>query len=434
MKLILTVSEITDAMNKINAIMSEEKVVAGVLFEFGNTNADVSCSNGRKAVTSKIDCELVSDYVPEKGKIIVDYESLLGVVNSCQPRGSIIVSKLALEVKESTVEFTIEKQIRTVKENEEVLQLGGVNKTEIAWKKPDSDMRTAILTRVDYNELYEHETCDLYTVGEMKQSLNRVINEKNKIVYLSAKQAKVFVANSAYMITIPLTDKQVSVVLSVANTKALVTAIARQKESDVLNVSVRDKFVKVSNEDKTFACLLEMGTPIDNNLIVLDRYNKLEYTTLQVDLYREMLIDTLNSISGATSGEKVRIVFSYQEDGPVIEFMAPKESNSVKGGYKVVCEGVLGEFDDAVYEIGIKTLLDMASKCVTDYIGFDLCVSAEQNVKALRVSEMDIEKRVIGTEEFRNANGIDISVVVETADKIKIREGSLVSKMYTLSN
>ena len=434
MRLILKVTELTDAMNKINAIMSEEKVVAGVLFEFGNTSADISCSNGRKAVTSKIDCEIDGDFNPEKGNIIIDYVAMQGIVNSCQPRGSIVVNQLVLDIKDSTVEFTIEKQIRTIKENEEVMQLGGVNKTEIAWKKPDSDMRTAILTRVNYSELYEHDNYDTYTVLELRQALSRVITEKNKIVYLSSRQEKVFVANNAYMITIPLLDKHVSVILNVANAKALVTSILKQKENDVLQVSVKEKFVKVSNEEKTFACLLEMGTAIDNNLTVMDRYTKLNYTTLQVDLYREMLIDTLNSIAGATSGEKVRIMFSYQEDGAVLELIVPKESSSVKGGYKVVCEGTIGEFDNSVYEIGIKTLLDMTSKCNTDYIGFDLCVDSEQNIKALRISEMDIEKRVNGTEEFRTANGMDIDVIIDDSNKSVIRQNSLVTKCYTLSN
>lgn len=430
----VSVVEITEALNEVKALVADEKVVSGVLLRFRGNTLDMCCTTGKKAIIKKIE---LLDNDGEETSIVVGYETFTSVINSCQPKGSICVDELVFEMfpENSVLKFTIVKKIRVVKDNEENYLIGGVNNTEIGYKSVEAlgatDMKVKVLTRVDYDALFDIETYDEYTASELKGILGRMIGEKNKVVYISPKNESSFVAYTNYMAVVPVKEKSIALVLPVNTAKAIMNVLSKVPDDTVLKVGTDKQFIKMTDGD-VLASMWEMGSIVENHITVLGRYNQKSYNTFMIDLHREMLLDTLNSIVNSTGSEKTKLEFDKEDEEWYIAFNIPSSNSSIKGGYKVMCEGLLGDIPEAGYEVSIKSLIDMVSNCNSDYIGFDFDVDEANGVKTLRVSEMDIDERMSKTYTFREENGMDLETPIDLEKKIEIKEACLGAKMYTL--
>lgn len=427
--MIVSVNEITGALQKIRAMVADEKTVAGVMLRFNGNTLGLGCTTGRKSILQNIeveDCNI-------NRNLIVDYKMLCSVIDSCQQRGSIVVDNLEFEIKDNSIEFTIRKKIRVVKDNEEQFLLGGVNNTEIGYKDDNeaTDMKARVLTRVDYDSLLNVDNYDEYSVSEFRNIITRMVGEKNKVIYISPKKSSAFVAYTAFMAVVPVVDKTLACVIPVATAKAMLNTLSREKEDTVLKISAENQFIRMT-DGEGFGSMWEMGAVIENNITVLNRYEEKDYTTFMIDLHREMLLDTLSSVESSTGSERASILFSEEDECICLRFVVAGSNTSIKGGYKVICEGLIGNIPEGSYELSIKCLIDMVTKCQSDYIGFDFNVDVETGIKTLRVSEMDIEERINKTYQFKNEAGIDNDEPIDVMNKIRIRNESLGSKMYTL--
>lgn len=431
----VSVVDITEALNEIKAMVADEKTVSGVLLRFRGSTLELCCTTGKKAIIKKI--ELMDSDLDSK-ELVVGYETLVSVVNSCQPKGSICVEELEFEVipDSSVLRFTITKKIRVVKDNEENFLLGGINTTDIGYKQANdlskADMKVKVLTRVDYDSLFDVENYDEYSVAEVKDILGRMIGEKNKVVYISPKNESSFVAYTNFMAVVPVKEKKIALVLPVATAKAIVSVIAKMPDDTVLKIGTDKQFIKMTDSDM-MASMWEMGNVVENHITVLGRYNSKSYNTFMIDMHREMLLDTLNSIVNSTGSEKTKLDFNVSDEECSISFSVPSSNSSIKGGYKVICEGLIGEIPDVGYEVSIKSIIDMVSECNTDYIAFDFDVDTENGIKTLRISEMNIDERMSKTYEYREQNGLDLCAPISINEKIRIKEECLGAKMYTLA-
>lgn len=430
----VSVGEITEALNEIRAMVADEKTVSGIMLRFRGSLLELCCTTGKKAIIKKVD---LADNDIDGIDLVINYESFISVVNSCQPKGSICVEELEFEniAESSVLRFTITKRIKVVKDNEENLLLGGVNTTDIGYKQANdlskADMKVKVLTRVDYDGLFNIDTYDEYTVKEIKSILSRMIGEKNKVVYISPKNESAFVAYTNFMAVVPVKDKRIALVLPVNTAKAIVNVIAKMEDDTVLKIGSEKQFIRMTDGD-TMASMWEMGSVVENHLTVLSRYNSKVYRTFMLDMHREMLFDTLTSILSATGSEKTKLQFNKEEDCTSISFIVPSSNSSVKGGYKVMCEGIIGDIPDVGYEVSIKSIIDMVSECETDYIAFDFDIDEENGIKTLRISEMDTDERMRKTYEYYEEHNMDMCDAIPVNDKIKIKEECFGTKTYTL--
>jgi hypothetical protein len=428
------VEDITEALNEIRAMVADEKSVSGVLLRFWGNTLDLCCTTGKKAIIRRIEIE---DCAENGLNIVVGYDNIYSVVNSCQPKGSIVVNELEFELLKgvSAIRFTIVKNIKVVKDNEENFILGGVNSTDIGYKQANdlssADMKVKVLTRVDYDGLYNVEAYDEYTVSELKDTLGRLTGEKNKVVYVSPKNESAFVAYTNFTAVVPISDKKIALVIPVGTAKAMMNVLGKMSDDTVLKVGTEKQFIRITDGD-VMASMWEMGSVVENHITVLSRYKQKDYKTFMIDMHREMLLDTLSSIMNSTGSEKTKMEFHIEDGECSVSFNVSSSNSSIKGGYKVMCEGVIGNIPDVGYEVSLKCIVDMISECNSDYIGFDFNIDTNNGVKTLRISEMDIDKRMNETYTYKEAAGIDADEPIGIEEKMNIKEKCLGAKMYTL--
>ena len=106
------VGEITEALNEIRAMVADEKTVSGIMMRFRGSLLELCCTTGKKAIIKKVE---LMDNDADGIDLVVNYESFISVVNSCQPKGSICVEELEFEniAESSVLRFTITKRIVT---------------------------------------------------------------------------------------------------------------------------------------------------------------------------------------------------------------------------------------------------------------------------------------------------------------------------------
>ena len=111
----IAVGKITDAVAKITAITSGDKIIPGILLRVSNDpkpELAVCYTDGHKAIVEYLDVEL--DDTDKTGDFVVDYTMFTRALQNCQPSGIIAVDTVSITHKDDrTLQVSAEQKMIT---------------------------------------------------------------------------------------------------------------------------------------------------------------------------------------------------------------------------------------------------------------------------------------------------------------------------------
>lgn len=406
--MIVKLSEFTKAVAKIQAMASGEKTVPGIMLDISDDGVKVCYSDSRKALIEKIDA--VVEDTDIRGKIVLDYGRVVSAITICQPSGRLSIEDLQFIFEpDGKVTLYADKLLLVSSENgeDEYIKVSTFEQL-LTWTEAGSSMRTAMLSRENYDSIFQPAGgYDEWDAEELKDILLKTSGEKGKQIYVSPKQGQAFVCNMAYVTTLPIElGYTFPIVIPTATGKCVADIINRLDADKLYLHVVEGKYCKVYVEDESFGMSFEIVPANRIHLNTLDRYQGKSYNGVQLTFFKEVLQNVIKSAMAVSASEKVNLkLVKSEETGQVELLVVGSNTNaSIENNYKVVTNGFNYEEGDGITEdsvikefdipISLKVLNDILVKCESDYIAFDVCHEENTNAKAIRISEIDLEKVV----------------------------------------
>lgn len=454
----VNVSKITSVINKINDITSGDKQIPGVMLDLSENLLKVCYTDGHKSFIEHIDVE--TDENDKIGAVVVDFAQIKRAIDNCQPSGIIKIDEIVFEYKEKviTIYADLKFSTRDSEGNEVSSTKMGKKSMDLAWVEPGSDMKSALLLRMKYDDIFESEGVDdEFDKKELLDALGRTSVEKGKQIYLSTKTQTIFVINQAHTTSVPiskgkkLSQEELDILraemveagtfteeaykeaidkaenrmhYAIAMTQAIaksVIGVFGKVASDKIYMHTKDKFcsVFVDTEDEHIGFWFEMPQASKAHIGSLERYNSLKYQSYQTSFLREFLADSVKSALNVTKSEKVIFEFAInEEDGmPELIIAAGSSAASVSDIYKTRLSTMLDPKNTLIgkkFTISLKVFSDMLDQLKTDNVTLDFdCTDA---ATCIRLAELDICKETekykearVKTEELCMAQGIEFS-------------------------
>lgn len=483
------IKKITNIINKISDITSGDKLIPGVLLNLSNDDGgklQVCYTDGHKALTEEIDVTVEEG--DNIGGIIVTYEQFLRAVNNCQPSGKIKVDEMVIKYLDNQIiRISADQTYEVVTEDgSSQSRKMATKKMDIAWTVPGSELKSSILLRTKYNEIFEDDgQSDEYDKDELIDALTKTSAEKGRQIYLSSNTQTAFVANQAHATVVPISkakelteeekniivadltaagqytpenfDKRVSdeeirihqsVMLTQQMAKSLVSILGKT-DADKVYVFRREKLcnIYINSDTEKVGVMFEMPAASKAHLGAIERYNSLGYKSCQLLFVKEFLDNNIKSAITAAKTDKVQLRFENTElEGAATPFdlIIPcgNSSASVADTYRVNPDDIIdpsGNTLGRTFNISLKVLSDMMAQLKTELIAMDANVTEDGTV-CLRVSEIDKDKY---SEEYvrirqnlaQTVAGFDInSTPTPVENKLLIREatGVMKTKQYTM--
>lgn len=451
----VNIAELTSAVGKISDLVVGDKQVPGVMLDLSSDGLLKVCyTDGHKSLIEELHVELDENDVVDK--IVVSYDMFNRAIANCQPSGNIKVDECKIEYLNDKLIRLSADQLYDVTDSEgnvEQTKRLSTKKMDLAFVKPGSDMKSAIFTRMKYDDIFNADTTDVFNKKEFINALTKTTTEKGRPVYISNKMQGMFVANQVHTTSVPISKLEVSderlaeikselqsqnnfteeayaeavnkesdrihfsIAIQYNNAKSLI-GILNKTKSDEVYVYTKDRFcnIFIDNEDETVGIWFEMATASRVHIETLQRFDSIPYTSYQITFMREFLADIVKSALNVTNSEKTVFSFSKNEEGTTeIEFSAGSSNASVADSYKVVCDKVLdsaGDITERKFNISLKILSEMINQIKTNWLAFDLYIS-DDGTTYLRIGEINDNKLATEytkarrkTEELCTAQGI----------------------------
>jgi len=436
------IEKITNAISKVSAITSDLKVIPGVLLDLSDDILKVCFSDGHKSLIEEIGVTMEEgDYT---GGFVVTYEQLSRAIANCQPSGIIKVNEVKFTFKEGNIITISTDQSLELRDNDGNItgdRKMASKQMDLSWVKPDSDMKTSLLSRMKYADIFNPVTTegaeikiDTFDRQELINALSKTSVEKGKQIYISAKTQSVFVMNQAHLTSIPISGYEVapemksgiasalnangmyteesfkqacnnaenrihfSISMSQVIAKAVVE-ILNKTSADTISVYTRDKFCNmyIDNEDEKVGIWFEMIPASKAHLGSLEKYSKLEYKCYQLLFIREFLNDMIKSALNATKSEKVELKFApTTNENPsssldmIIE--GGSASNSTSDIYSINPDSIVdvaGDLQSKTFNISLKVISDMLAQLKTTRVALDINIAPTDGSVCLRLTEID---------------------------------------------
>lgn len=487
----VNIKKITSAINKIADLTSGDKTIPGVLLkptknEEGASILKICFNEGHKALIEEVEVEaeegdLTTDHV-------VSFESIKRAIDNCQPSGIICVEEIVFKYSNNMITLSADQTmgLRDAEGNITGYKKMATKNMDIAWEEPGANMKTSLLTRMNYDSIFEPVEgvlCDEYNKAELVDALAKVSVEKGKSIYLSSKNQEIFVSNTAHVTAVPVTGFELtleqedeiratlteqgitdnntilakiaerknriqqSVVMGQAVAKALI-GILNKCESETIRLHRNDKFCNLIMEENNekVGIMFEMGQPSKAQIGALDRYNSLEYKTYQLRFLREFLVNNIKSALSASKNDKTKIKFEASEETGAISLIitSGNAGASISDKYSVECEDctdINSDITSKEFNISLQVITDMFSQLKTEYVALDFNIG-EGDTVCIRVAEIDTEKLASEYEKGREATaklcaekGIAFdpaTTPTDTSVKLNYRLNTLGTKQYTM--
>lgn len=427
------ISKITNVISKINDITSGDKTIPGLLLDLSENLLKVRYSDGHKSFTE--DVVVVTDETDRFGAIAVDFTQFKRAIDNCQPSGIIKVSDVTVEYKDKVITVSVNQLFEETDSEGNVVNVknSGKKSMDIAWNEPGSDMRSSILTRMKYDDIFESDGIDdEYDKKEFLDALSRTSTEKGKQIYLSTKTQTIFVANQAHVTTVPiskckeLTQEEMdviraelvekgafteeayadeikkaenrmhySVVISQQLAKAIIGVFNKSK-ADKVYLHTKDKFcsIFIDTEDEKIGFWFEMGMASKAHIGTLERYNSLGFKTYQLTFLREFLANNIKSALNATKSEKITLSFSDKDGELLLSMLAGSSSASTSDVYETIATDFIELPDNKIvgksFNVSLSVLSAMIEQLKTDIVALDF--ECSNDTVYLRLSEIDYVK------------------------------------------
>lgn len=414
----IKLEEFTRAVAKIQAMASGEKTVPGIMLDIADDGLKICYSDGRKALIEKIDATIEEGDV--RGKIVLDYGRVVSSIAICQPSGRLKIEELVFEFEQDGKVMLSADKMLLVKDDDDEEILTKVSKFEqlLTWVEAGANMKTSILSRENYGGIFNpSDGYDEWDANELRDILVKTSGEKGKQIYISPKQGQAFVCNMAYMTTIPVEDGYTfPIVIPTATGKCISDIISRLGVDKLLVHVVEGKYCKVYTEDGNFGMSFEIIPANRTHLSTLDRYQAKSYNGVQLTFLKEVLQNVIKSAMAVSASEKVNLKLVEDGDTGNIELLVVGSNTnaSIENNYRVITNGfnfeeangldqakIIRDFD---IPISLKVLSDIIAKCDSDYVAFDVSSEDNSSAKAIRISDVDLNKVI---EETRAVLGLE---------------------------
>lgn len=480
----VSVSKITSVINKINDITSGDKHVPGVMLDLSENLLKVCYTDGSKSFTEHIDVE--TEETDRFGAIVVDFSQIKRAIDNCQPSGIIKIDEIVFEYKEKVITISADQNYDAVDGDGNVLgtQKMGKKSMDLSWAEPGSDMKSSILLRMNYDDIFEADGVDdEFNKKELLDALTRTSVEKGKLIYLSTKTQTVFVANQAHVTSVPISKgKNLSqeeldtlraemveagtfteqayveaiekaenrmhyaVVMGQAIAKSVIGVLGKAK-SEKVYLHTKDRFcsIFIDTEDEHIGFWFEMAQASKAHIGSLERYNSLKYQTYQASFLREFLVNNVKSALNATKSEKVNFEFELNEETGNIELViaASSSSSSVSDSYRTALSTVVdpeGTLVGKKFTVSLKVFSDMLDQIKSEIVTLDF--ECNDGATCIRLAELrfdteteEYNKAREKTKELCEAQGIEFdSSSTPTPVELKwaYREKTLNVKQFTM--
>ena len=464
------VKDITGEMSKIAELVNGDKTIPGVLLSIEETEMKVRFSDGKKAFSGTISIER-NETDPIKD-IVVDYTALMNILNKSQPSGIITVDWMDMDfVGSNTINIKVQQKLLSENDTgEEEYRVLAEKNMQLTWNDVDSSLRTKILGRMDYDSIFNADSTDEWDTEELQDVLTRCGVEKSRVIYMSPKIQRVFVANLAHTTEVPVSSMEVSpldiellttrlseegmeaddveievsklydrmkfpVVISTGTAKQICGILNKIGKGKKIYLHTKGEFLSIFTGDEKNGIWFAMSEGSKAQTNQFEKYRSVEYNNYQISFIREFLVDAVKSAIASSASEKLAFSFEETEDGETEIVMTATNSNaSINDTYRVICDDIIdtvGDIDKRTFKISLKVFDDMLSQLKTTIIAMDIKVMADGSA-CIRLAELDDEKALqmyYSTRERLQLTDIDPTPIEE---KMKYRDKTLKVSQYTL--
>jgi hypothetical protein len=485
------ITKITSSIRKISDLTSGDKTVPGVLLDLSEGLLKVCYSDGHKSFVEHLSVE--TEETDKIGAVAVDFEQIKRAIDNCQPSGRIKVSEVTFEYKEKVITVSVNQKFEIIDDSGAVAEERTLGKKamDIAWNEPGSNMRSAILTRMKYDEIFDSEMPDEFNRSEFLDALNKTAAEKGKQIYLSTKNQTIFVINQAHVTSVPVSKRceidlnrmdeiraeltesaegfseqafqtriaaeenrmHYAVVMPQQIAKAI-TGVFGKTSADNMYLHTKEKFcsIYVDTDDEHVGIWFEMAQASRSHIGSLERYNSLGYKTYQLKFLRDFLVDNIKSAVNVNKGNQVAFTFDRNEDGKVeLVVAAGSSAASVSDTYRVVVDsanwipeseqGGVADITAKVFNVSLAVFSAMLDQLKSDFIALDFNIG-EDGTTCIRLAEIDNTKEKNEyikarkkTEELCKSQGIEFDpgkTPTPVQLRLDYRNDILATKQFTL--
>lgn len=398
--------DFTQALNKVKSLSEGVKNAAGVMLEISGDKLNVCYSDSKKSLIEKIDI-LDNTENPLEGRIVLNIKQIQNVVESLQPSGPIYTDEIELIAEENgRMRVLGDKKVR-FGEDEAIEELTRSKMNySINYYRPEESVKFGVLSRMNYEGIFDSDEYDVWTVNELKDILERTSGEKNKTIYVSSITKTAFVVNLAYVTNIPITCcENHGFVINTIVAKSIVDILSKL-EADEVRVWVQDKrYVNMISGDEKVGVWFEMSPASRTDLNTLNRYEAKEYNSYRLIANKPILQDVIKAALTLDENEKTKITFVEVEGDLAMRIVGNSSGASSINDFSIILEDYkdnIGDILELAIPVSLKVIADMLNKCVEDYVAID--IEAEDN-KFIRIGDIvDDDELSLGTVNYTIAS------------------------------
>lgn len=484
----VSIGKITSAVNKISDMTSGDKTIPGVMLDLSENLLKVCYTDGHKSLIEKL--EVTTEEGDNLGAIVVEFSQLARAISNCQPAGIIKVSEAVFTYNTSNRILTIsaDQMYEDTDDDGNIVESKklATKKMDLIWVEPGSDMKSAILTRMKYEDIFEADVTDEFNKKELIDALAKTSTEKGKQIYLSHKTQSIFVANQAHATSVPvsklkelsqedidviyadMTEKGFSgeeleakakeeiaeqesrihfaTIITQSMAKSLI-GILNKTSAETVYLHTRDKCcnIYIDSDEETLGVWFEMPMASKAHTGALDRYSSMKYRAYQMVFMREFLDNNVKSALNATKSDKTVLKFGKDENGSTtLVISSGSGSASIADTYAVAPNDIVdptGDLESKTFNVSLKILADMLAQLKSLYVALDIEIGAE-GATCLRLADIDIDEMNqaylngrVRTKELCTAQGIafdESSTPTPIEVRLESRDDYLTTKQFTM--
>lgn len=389
--MIVKLSELSSAVAMVKSFASDMKQgVPGILLNGADGTLSVGYTDGRKAVFKKMDAEFADG--EQFGQLIVPYKTFVDIIHICQPVGYVWTKDIELVVEEgNTLRVSAEKCVNVdTGEEEEQVKVVSRLKQSIRFNRPDEDKRQSILSRMDYDSMFEHEIFDAWDKEELLKLLGRLSKEEDKTILISKNQKSASVANLTYSAYIPCEEvEQCGVCVTAKLAKAIMEILGKTSCSDLEIATMDNKYCTVTTSDNMTGIWFEMAKPSRMAIQTVQNFLDIKYDSCRLVVLREAIADIVGCCIAVNNGsESMRMTFEENAEGFTEIRFGGVSTASKTNDFSVATEECTCNLDNLAelsLEINLTTIGDMLGLCKYAYVVIDIVTN--DTGKYIRISD-----------------------------------------------
>ncbi len=414
--------EITGAINKVKSLAEGTKKTPGVMFEISDENLSICYSDGRKSIIERMGIIDNTENVIE-GRLVFNLKQIASVIDMCQPSGAVYTDELNFSMAEGNririegdkkVDFEQENESweddDTAEniENESKVESKIVSKMQymIVYNRPEDNIQYGVLSRMDYEGIFEMDSYDTWSIEELKDILERTCGEKNKTIYVSSVIDKTFVVNLAYVTSININaceDNGMTIRTDVA--KAIVDIISKFPGKELMICVKNSRYANIVSMDGSIGLWFEMSPASRTDLSTLQRYESKGYDKYRLFLNRPVLQNVVQCALALDDNDRTNITFQEVGDNMALRIVNNNSKSSSLNDFSVILDGyydTAGDILELKIPIGLKIISDMLSKSVEDYV--EIQIEKEDNTIFLKLVDISDGGMATGTVSYTIAS------------------------------